>query len=109
MELLGDGCSAGAVGIDAPDGDTDVGSVEDYAARTPSATACAIGVGQHLRRATSNGNLLQFVIGEKSEISGVGRPEGEAGTFGSPQERCRGRADALNVNHRTAGGVFGGK
>src|ERR1700690_4126623 len=64
-----------AIRIDALNRTLGVRRIDDDTLASPAATAPSQSSGQHLRRAACDGHFLQLSVGEKSNISALGRPE----------------------------------
>jgi hypothetical protein len=99
---------AGAVGIDAPDGNSDVGGINDHAIGSPRSATSGEGIGEDLGSSARDGDFLELVIGEEAKIGVVRRPEGKAGAFGSGEGHGVRSPDALDVEQGNAGDFTGG-
>jgi len=73
--------------------------VDDYTLASPTASASRQSSGEHLWRAPRNRHFLQLAVGEKSDISAVGRPERIARALRARQNRDVRGTDPLHIEH----------
>ncbi len=71
-------------------GFTNVGSEEDYAARTPRCSAAFGRIAEHLHRSAGQRYFLQLSRRKKSNVLAIGRPERKGWPFDFHRSHCAG-------------------